>query len=210
MSSRLVDLLMEFCVRRLSILVVASAALAFSTVAEAQTSYGGKLLVASPDMPDSRFAEAVIYVCRHDDGGTFGLVLNRPSGSMPLAKLMASLGMDRAAEAQGSIEVRRGGPVDVGTVYLLHSADFSSKGEICRSAEASVSSSPDVLQALASGGGPVRTMLFLGYAGWEPDQLEDEIAHGGWDVVSADAKFVFDTAAEDMWRRARERRSLDL
>lgn len=191
-------------------LLVVCAAAAQPTVSTAETSYIGKLLVASPDMPDLRFAEAVIYICRHDDNGTFGLVLNRPTGSMPLANLMDSLKLDGSRDAHGSIEVRRGGPVDTGNVYVLHSDDFASKGAICQDGGAAVSSSPDVVQALAGGRGPARAVLLLGYAGWEPDQLEGEIAQGGWDVVAADAKFLFDTRPEDMWRRARERRSLDL
>lgn len=192
------------------LLVVLIAGLSLSPVAAAQTSHVGKLVVASADMPDSRFAEAVIFVCRHDDNGTFGLVLNRPAGTMALAELMDTLKLDRAAEAKGSIEVRRGGPVEPGTVYVLHSDDFASKGAICHDGGAAVSSSPDVLEALASERGPHNALLVLGYAGWEPGQLDDEIKQGGWDVVSSDANFLFDTRPEDMWRRARARRSLDL
>jgi putative transcriptional regulator len=201
---------MVFCVRRLLVLALVCAAASVPTVSTAETPSAGKLLVASPDMPDPRFAEAVIYICRHDDNGTFGLVLNRPTGSMPLAKLMDSLKLDGGRDATGAIEVRRGGPVEVGAVHVLHSDDFASKGAICQNGGATVSSSPDVLQALAAGRGPAHALLLLGYAGWEPDQLDDEISQGGWDVVPADASFLFDTPPEEMWRRARERRSLDL
>jgi putative transcriptional regulator len=195
--------------RRLLILGLGAWLLGLSPVAQAQTSYTGKLLVASEDMPDSRFAETVIYICRHDEDGAFGLVLNQPAGEMTLAKVMESLKLGNPG-ATKMIEVRQGGPVEVGNVYVLHSDDFSSKGTICRADGAAVSSSPDVLQALAAGHGPKHAIMVLGYAGWEPDQLDDEIAEGGWDVVPADPKILFEVQADEIWRRARERRSLDL
>jgi putative transcriptional regulator len=196
--------------RRLLILGLGAWLLGLSAVAEAQTSYTGKLLVASEDMPDSRFAETVIYICRHDENGAFGLILNRPAGEMTLAKVMESLKLGNPGDAKGSIEVRQGGPVELGNVYVLHSDDFTSKGTICHADGVAVSSSPDVLQALADGHGPKHAVMILGYAGWEPDQLDDEIAQGGWDVVTADPKILFETPTDTVWRRARERRSLDL
>lgn len=161
-------------------------------------------------MPDPRFAETVIYICRHDANGAFGVVLNRHLGLMPLAKLFESFGLKRAQEAKGSLEVRRGGPVEVSRAYILHTDDMDSALPVCQGDGVAVSGGTDVVQAIGEGRGPEQSVLFLGYSGWGPGQLDGEVAQGGWDIVPADRETLFDTDLDTLWRRARERRGLDL
>ena len=200
--------------RRFARVLAAVLVLAWSwdvtSAADSQSTLAGYLLVASPDMPDPRFAETVVYMCRHDAEGAFGLVLNRPAGDMALSRVLESFKVEKAEEAQGMIEVRRGGPVEGNRGYVMHSDDFKAHGSICRDDGVAVSASIDVLRAMAAGQGPERAILFLGYAGWAPGQLDDEVAQDGWVVVPSDAKMLLDRDVTGLWRRAMTRRGIDL
>ena len=200
--------------RRFARVLAAVLVLAWSwdvtSAADSQSTLAGYLLVASPDMPDPRFAETVVYMCRHDAEGAFGLVLNRPAGDMALSRVLESFKVEKAEEAQGMIEVRRGGPVEGNRGYVMHSDDFKANGSICRDDGVAVSASIDVLRAMAAGQGPERAILFLGYAGWAPGQLDDEVAQDGWVVVPSDAKMLLDRDVTGLWRRAMTRRGIDL
>ena len=173
-------------------------------------SLAGKLVVASEGMADPRFAQTVIFICRHDSDGAFGLVLNQPLGEMKLAQALKSFHVDTAQNAKGTIEVRHGGPVEGDHGYVLHSDEFTAHGAVCREHGAAVSASLDVLKALGAGKGPKRAILFLGYAGWGPGQLDAEVERKDWVVVPADAKSVFDPDLDGMWKRDMNRRGVDL
>ncbi len=131
-------------------------------------------------------------------------------GDMALSRVLESFKVEKAEEAQGTIEVRRGGPVEGNRGYLMHSDDFNAHGAICRDDGVAVSASTDVLRAMAAGRGPERAILFLGYAGWAPGQLDEEVAQGGWVVVQSDAGMLLDRDVTGLWRRAMMRRGIDL
>jgi putative transcriptional regulator len=169
----------------------------------------GELLVATAEMRDPRFAETVIYMVRHDAAGAMGLVLNRPLREIPLASLLAQMGMDPAG-AKGAIRLHSGGPVEGLRVFVLHTSDYRSDGTIVVKGGFSVSVEPDVLEAIATGKGPRRTLFALGYAGWAPGQLEAEIEAGAWARASADEAMLFDGDYDKKWERALARRKIDL
>ncbi len=172
-------------------------------------SLAGRLLVATPGMSDPRFVGTVIYMVRQGDNGALGLVVNRPLAEVPLAKLLTELGLD-AAGATGSIRIHYGGPVEQARGLVLHTTDYVGQSTVPVKGSMALTSEPEVLQALAAGRGPRRSLFSLGYAGWAPGQLEAEIDAGAWVTVPADEALVFDDDYAGKWRRAISRRGVDL
>ena len=169
----------------------------------------GQLLVAMPSMPDERFARTVIYMCAHSEEGAMGLVINKKSKSVTFPELLVQLKVidQRSAirlppEVEG-VQVLRGGPMESGRGFVLHSDDFNSGDStvtidngICLTATL------DILRAIADGVGPHQAALALGYASWGPGQLENELLHNGWLTGPADPAIIFDAAHEDKYARA--------
>jgi putative transcriptional regulator len=169
----------------------------------------GQLLVASEEMTDARFAEAIIYIVKHDREGAMGLVINRPIAQGPIDDLLKGFG----AEAQGSdteIVVHYGGPVSGRRGFLLHSDDLVMESSIKAGEGIAVTSDGKIIQAIAGGKGPRQYLFMLGYAGWAPGQLEDELSDKSWFVISADNALIFDKDADKKWRRALDRRRIAL
>src|SRR5262245_53845096 len=169
----------------------------------------GRLLVATGDMRDPRFAESVIYMVRHDATGAMGLVVNRPLQPIPLAVLLVRLGMP-GANAPGDVLLHWGGPVDSGRALALHTPDYRSEGTIVIKERVAFTGSRRILEALSTGAGPRRLLLAVGYAGWAPGQLEAELERGGWLTAGADEDVLFDDDHASKWRRATARRLIDL
>jgi putative transcriptional regulator len=173
-------------------------------------SVAGRLLVATPDLADPNFYHTVVYVVQHDGGGAMGLVLNRVLGKGPIAELLESLDQDGEVDPAAQIEVHFGGPVESGRGFVLHSPDYDGEDTVVLSDLVALTSSLDVLRAIAAGKGPKRSLLALGYAGWAPGQLEAEIAAGAWEVVLPDEELLFGDQTDSKWQRALDRRGIDL
>ena len=168
----------------------------------------GQLLVAMPTMSDPRFARSVIYLCAHSDDGAMGLVVNKLLESLKLADLLKQL--DIAAESvEESIRVHFGGPVEAARGFVLHSTDYTDEATMQVDGGFALTTTIDVLQAMAAGRGPRCSMLALGYAGWAAGQLDREIQDNGWLTVPADEELVFDTAQDGKWGRAVGRLGID-
>ncbi len=176
---------------------------------QAARGLAGQFLVATDQMPDPRFSRTVIYMVRHDDTGALGVVVNRPLGDMRLADVLERFGLEGQA-ASGSIRVHYGGPVDPGRGLVLHTADYAGAGSQVIEDGIAVTTHAEILDAIAHGKGPRRSLLVLGYAGWAPGQLEGEIGRGGWISVVADEALLFDGDHERKWERAMARRRIDL
>jgi putative transcriptional regulator len=192
----------------LGVLAGAAAAAAAQTPAPKE-SLAGKLLVASKRMADPNFAGTVIYICRHDASGAFGLVLNRPAGELNLADVLRSFRIEPDA-ADGLMALRHGGPVQPDAGFILHTSEFQAGTSLCRQGGLAVSSGRAVLDAFAAGNRPEKSMLFFGYSGWGAGQLEQELRRKDWITVPADAAIVFGAETKSMWRRALDRRGIDL
>jgi putative transcriptional regulator len=177
----------------------------------------GQLLIAMPVMEDERFARSVIYVCAHSPEGAMGIILNRPAGSIDFPELLVQLDIiDKVdqivlpAHAE-SMKVMRGGPVETGRGFVLHSSDFFIQNAtlpiddgVCLTATL------DILKAIAKGSGPQHAILALGYAGWAPGQLETEIQGNGWLHCPADADLIFGRDVEDKYERALQKLGVEL
>jgi putative transcriptional regulator len=161
----------------------------------------GRLLVAMPQMRDTRFTRTVIYVCAHSADGAMGLVLNRLVGSITFPALLAQLGID-SADLGDEIRVHFGGPVESGRGFVLHSAEYVLNGTMMVDGGVALTASIDILKVIAGGLGPRRSLLALGYAGWGPGQLDSEIQANGWLCVPSDEQLVFGEDLDGKWERA--------
>lgn len=169
----------------------------------------GHVLIAMPGMQDPRFHRTVVYICAHSDEGAMGLIVNKPAETLALKDLFERLDIpiDGAAARE---PVRFGGPVETGRGFVLHSADYGAEGATLKVDEGvSMTATVDILHAMATGSGPERAMVALGYAGWSAGQLENEIRANGWLVAGADADLLFDTANETKWERAMRKIGVD-
>jgi putative transcriptional regulator len=177
--------------------------------AERKQSIAGQLLVATENMQDPRFVEAVIFLVKHDAQGTLGLIINKPIAQGSINDLLKASG----SEVEGNkseITIHYGGPVSDHQGFLLHTDDVFLEGTIKTSNGVAMTSNTRLIEAIALGKGPRQFLLTLGYAGWAPKQLEGEIQANSWVVVSSDNGLVFGTDAEKKWRRAMDKRQIPL
>ncbi len=164
-------------------------------------SLAGQLLVAMPQMADSRFERSVIYMCAHSKDGALGLVVNRPFKKITFPALLDQLDIERGPDAR-PIRVLAGGPVEEGRGFVLHSDDYVRDDTLKVEGGFALTATIEILKALAKGEGPERSVLALGYSGWGPGQLEREITENGWLNVPADPSIVFDAVLDTKWERA--------
>jgi putative transcriptional regulator len=157
------------------------------------------LLIAMPSLADPNFSQTVTLVCEHSDKGALGIVLNKPL-PMQLAEVLSQMKLKPIDPRVGTQAVLRGGPVHTDRGFVLHrpGGQWDSTHQISDSVQ--VTTSRDVLAAMACGEGPVGAFIALGYAGWEGGQLEREIIDNSWLSVPLDEKIVFDLPFEDRWQ----------
>ncbi len=161
----------------------------------------GRLLIAMPGMRDERFSNTVIYMCAHSDEGAMGLVLNQRLDSLSFAELMEQLEINED-EAPEDVPVHFGGPVEAGRGFVLHTADYRQDATLDVEDGIALTATVDILKSIARGYGPCQSLLALGYAGWGPGQLDEEIRANGWLQAPGDTGLVFDTDLDTKWERA--------
>jgi putative transcriptional regulator len=194
--------------------LLASATLAVAALPKTEpepgrTSLAGQFLVASPEMGDPRFYHTVILMVRHDKGGAFGIVINRPVGERPLAELMAAMG-ENAAGVAGSVRIFAGGPVQPWMGFIVHSPDYRRGETIDIDGRVAMTASPQVLRDIGHGQGPQSRLVAFGYAGWSAGQLEGELVQGAWFTEPEDPKLLFDADPDKVWDAAMARRTFPL
>lgn len=169
----------------------------------------GKLLIAMPGMGDPRFEKSVVFLCAHSDEGAMGLIVNKPLQDLAFADLLSQLGIPKG-DGSRDIRVHFGGPVEHGRGFVLHTGDYrASEGTLRVGDRFGMTATLDVLQDLARGDGPEASILALGYAGWGPGQLEDEIAQNGWLTCDAAPEIVFAGEDAKKWERALKTLGID-
>ena len=169
----------------------------------------GQLLIAMPDMRDPRFAQSVVLICEHSDSGAIGLIINKPSDSLSLGDLFQRLSIPHK-EGAGNKELHFGGPVEGARGFVLHSSEYQAEpATLLVHKDIAMTTSVEILQHMASGRGPEKSLVLLGYAGWAAGQLEEEIAHNGWLCCESTAGMVFDLDDGAKWRAALESLGVD-
>jgi putative transcriptional regulator len=169
--------------------------------ADRQQHLAGMLLVAMPSMQDPRFARSVIYLCAHSAEGAMGLVVNQVAGEVSFPAVIGQLGIEPNKGCENT-PVHVGGPVQPSRGFVLHSSDYVHDGTMVINDQYALTATVDVLRAIAAGQGPERSVLALGYAGWDAGQLDAEIQSNGWLVAPADPEIVFDRDNDSKWLRA--------
>lgn len=165
-----------------------------------------QFLIAMPGMADDQFSRTVIYLCEHSKNGALGLVINRPT-DITLKSLFEKVELSLDRDELAGQPVYFGGPVQTERGFVLHEktggdqSPYTSTLAIARGG-LEMTTSKDVLEALANGAGPKRLMITLGYSGWSAGQLEEEIGRNGWLTVDADPRVIFDTPVEERYQRA--------
>jgi len=176
----------------------------------------GQMLIAMPAMNDERFSRAVIYVCALSYEGAMSIIVDLPAANIKFPDLLVQLEVIPAAERiqlptrAEDVKVLKGGPVETGRGFVLHSADFFIENSTLPIDEGiCLTATLDILKAIARGNGPSSAILALGYAGWAPGQLEHEIQQNGWLHCAADPELIFGTDTETKYERALRKIGID-
>ncbi len=158
-------------------------------------------LIAMPAMGDPNFNETVTYICKHDEEGAMGIVINRPT-DMLLGEVFKQLSFEPIDPRFGALPVLSGGPVQRDRGFVLHRSEQRFDSTLQTGAGVKITVSQDILAAIARGEGPEPVLVALGYAGWGSGQLEAEMAANAWLSVPADDTVLFETPFEQRWRAA--------
>ena len=171
-----------------------------------QLNLANHFLIAMPSMQDPVFGGTVVYVCEHNENGVLGVVINKPT-DMTMQVLFERIDLKLEAGHDGqdsSVDqpVMFGGPVQDDRGFVLHTPGQRYSSSLTVTSEVAFTTSIDVLEAVASGDGPPRMLVSIGYSGWSPGQLEDEIGRNGWLTVGADPEILFGVPIEQRYTAA--------
>ncbi|WP_188149474.1 YqgE/AlgH family protein [Teredinibacter waterburyi] len=167
-----------------------------------------QFLVAMPGLTDPIFSRSVTYICDHSDQGAMGIVINQPL-ELSLGDVFEQLQIDYHPSL-GRHPVLAGGPVNTQRGFVLHRNHGEWDASLQITPEISLTASRDIVQAIATNRGPHNAQFSLGYAGWSPGQLEDEIANNAWLTLPADTSIIFDTPIEERWAAATKQLGVDM
>lgn len=168
-----------------------------------------QLLIAMPTLQDPNFARTVTYICEHGEHGAMGIVLNRPT-DLRLADVLQHMQIEGGMGAAGEQTVYLGGPVEEERGFVLHTHTDPWDSTLAVDEQISITTSRDILEAMARGSGPRRTLVALGYAGWGAGQLEREMQQNAWLSGPADQSILFDLPPDQRWEAAARLLGVDL
>lgn len=172
------------------------------------SSLAGSFLVSTPQMPDPRFEEHVIYMCAHNAEGAMGVSVNRPNHLFSLAEILQGANLPVPEKKLAPVHI--GGPVDLESAFILYRSDYTTEHKLDISATVSLTREIRVLEEIARGGGPATYLFILGYTGWGPGQLENELLNNGWLTLPASDSIIFDIPDELKWKAAAMQYGIDI
>ena len=161
----------------------------------------GKIIVSMPSLEDERFFKTVIYICAHSSEGSMGIIINKKIDYDLYPDLLEQLGIDKPLNNK-KLFIRYGGPVESGRGFVLHTDDLLRKETLNINKGVALTSTAEFFEDLSIGKGPKNSILALGYAGWGPGQLENEIIQNSWMSLSVDNSFLFDDEVSKKWNEA--------
>ena len=166
-------------------------------------------LIALPALQDQNFSRTVTYICEHSREGTMGIIINRPS-TLALVDILHHMEIPETSDTPDEMPIYIGGPVQEDRGFLLHSPAKRWDSTLIISDDLAVTTSRDIVKALAKGEGPEQVFFALGYAGWRPGQLEQELQQDSWLFGPASREIIFHTQAEDRWEAAANLAGVDV
>lgn len=166
-------------------------------------------LIAMPNLQDPNFQQSVTYICEHDENGAMGLMLTHSTNYL-LEDLLQQLKIPCQLSGIGQRKIMFGGPVELQSGFILHRPAGSWQSSLHVTDEVAVTTSRDILEALATGQGPGENIITMGYAGWGRGQLEQELASNSWLTYPADADMLFKTSPDQLWHTAAGALGIDL
>ena len=166
-------------------------------------------IIAMPGLMDENFNQAVTYICEHDENGTFGIIINRES-EITLDDVMQQMNILYHPGQAKNEAVFTGGPVQINRGFILHRPTGNWDSSLIVNDSVALTTSRDILEAIADNKGPDDTIIALGYAGWGPGQLEQEMAANTWLSCPAEEQIIFNTAVEDRWQAAADLIGVDI
>lgn len=174
-----------------------------------QTNLTNQFLISMPSLKDPNFEKTVTYICAHNKDGAMGIVINKPL-EIGLGEIFVQMEIPIENAEANNQPVYQGGPVQIDHGFILHQSNRKWDSSIIVSPELSVTTSKDILEAMAEGDGPEDSLVALGYAGWSAGQLEEELMANAWLTGPADADIIFNTASEQCWEAAAQHIGVDL
>ena len=166
-------------------------------------------LIAMPSLHNTNFARAVIYICTHNADGALGLVINQPT-DLCLEDLVDNLEIEAPAPIPENLTIFGGGPVEKQRGFVLHPPGATWDATLDMQSSLSITTSSDILKALAQGQGPTQSFVALGYTGWHAGQLEQELYDNNWLTSAADNRLLFETPPEQRWQAAGNLLNIDI
>lgn len=171
-------------------------------------SLAGTFLVSTPQMPDPRFEEHVIYICAHNDEGAMGVAINQPNRVFSLAEILRGANLPIPQSELPPVYI--GGPVELESAFILYGSDYTAEHRLDVSDTVSLTRETRVLEDIARGRGPKKYLFLLGYTGWGPGQLEHELMENGWLSVPANDEIIFNSPDEFKWKAAAMQYGIDI
>ena len=162
-------------------------------------------LVTMPSFSESVFDKGIIYICEHNNDGAMGIMINKPIPN--IEKLLSQLDIK---DLSPKPNVYLGGPVDINKGFVIHEKGYKTKGTQIVSSKISLTSNLDIITDILEGKGPDNYRFALGYSGWGPGQLEEELKRGDWLVLPAHKQIMFGTPDDMMWGKACKKLGIDL
>lgn len=173
------------------------------------TSFRDHFLIAMPGLADPNFTHTVTYICEHNDEGAMGIVINRPM-IVTLGDILEQMEVEPSKSVDIQQQVFEGGPVQTEHGFVIHSPVGAWESSLTITPDIALTTSRDILSAIGHGEGPQHYLIALGYAGWGPGQLEEEMAQNAWLSGPASQKILFDTPLEKRWAAAAALLGVDL
>jgi len=161
----------------------------------------GRILLAMPSMGDPRFFRSAIYICGHDSNGAMGIKLNDPIKTMDWPTLIKQLGLPlKTSPDLTSIPILDGGPLETGRGFVLHGDDYFTNTSVIIEKPIALTATLEILRSISDGSGPKEFLVALGYTGWNPGQIEQEILENSWISIPATRELLFTLPPHKKWK----------
>jgi putative transcriptional regulator len=174
-----------------------------------QTDLTNQFLISMPSLKDPNFEKTVTYICVHNEEGAMGIVINKPL-EIGLGEIFVQMDIPVHNSEANNKKIYQGGPVHIDHGFILHQTDKKWDSSIIVSSELCVTTSKDILEAIAEGEGPDESLIALGYAGWSAGQLEQELMDNAWLTGPVDTDIIFNTSSDECWQSAANHIGVDM